>query len=384
VILSAWARAFRDRGRAGAMRRVRLGMLLGLFLLPVAGSAQSVAPSASPQPSAGIQKLEAAMAGFSARSIELLAASSSPRERWIAGLMLLRDAMNGAATPAAADAQASRGRALLQQALKDGADDSTLLFWGLLDPPLRAQGDPAVQAQEILRMASRLQALEPENAAVWLGSLPLRDQPGAIPAAVELLHKAAQGKRFDTHFATSMRVLLKAFDKVPASADWPKLDDLPAWQRIKPDDVPVIMAIGVASSQAMPYLVAIEWWCGGNSGEHPWLNDCRKLAQLMVDTSDSIVPRSLGLALLGSLYDANSEIGKRALEQRRELAWLMENGLQRVGPGAAVGFDVWRKAWNQADSTEVSVARALVKAQGLALTPPADFVPAWDRETPPN
>ncbi|MCB1611391.1 MAG: hypothetical protein KDI60_06475, partial [Xanthomonadales bacterium] len=67
--------------------------------------------------------------------------------------------------------------------------------------------------------------------------------------------------------------------------------------------------------------------------------------------------------------------------QRRELAWLVERGLQRVGPGQPISFAQWRQFWSQPGANEISVARALVKAQKLPATPPDDFVPAWDRES---
>lgn len=145
------------------------------------------------------------------------------------------------------------------------------------------------------------------------------------------------------------------------------------------EDLPTILAVGVGNALAMPYLVTLQWWCGGNSAEHPWLADCRTVARGMVERSDSIVTHSLGLALELQLYPSDSEAAQRAQKQRRELAWLVESGMQRVGPGKPVSFGEWRRAWAAAGATEISVARALIKAQGLPSSPPADFAPAWDR-----
>jgi hypothetical protein len=176
-----------------------------------------------------------------------------------------------------------------------------------------------------------------------------------------------------------MRALLNAFGRVPLPVGWPDTSQLKGWEQVKATDVQVIMAVGVSSAMAMPYLVGIQWWCDGNSAEHPWLPDCRKLVQNMAEHSDSIVPYSLALALAGKLHGAESPEAARAQVQRRELAWVIENGMQRVGPGQPVAFADWRKAWMQPGATELSVSRAMLAAQGLPPKPPEDFVPAWDR-----
>ncbi|MGE4069792.1 MAG: hypothetical protein AB7E72_01290 [Lysobacterales bacterium] len=326
------------------------------------------------------QRLEQSMSGYAESAIELLAASKSPRERWIAGLMLVGSAMNNGQDADQSEAMLARGQALLTQALADGKDDATLVFWAILDPPTVDRSNADAVARERIAMTAHLQQLEPDNAVVWLGALPPRGEPGAIPVAAELLAKAAAAKRFDTHFASSMQMLLKAFGRVPLPKDWPDTSSLPAYDGVSREDLPVIMAVGIASAMAMPYLVATQWWCGGNADEHPWLDDCRKLATTMVEHSDSIVPRSLGLALQEQLHRPGTESAERTRTQRRELAWLVERGLQRVGPGQPVSFAQWRQFWTRPGANEISVARALVKAQNLPATPPDDFVPAWDRE----
>lgn len=361
-------------------RRFILCLLLVLCGYSSVLVAAEPAPASAPETSTVEDQLEAAMADFAARSVEILAASKSPRERWIAGLMLLGDAMRNSGEAEKSEALRERGQQLLDDALKAGEDDPTLLFWALLDPPVRDSQDTQAMAAVRTRLANRLQQLEPENAVVWLGTMPPRDAPGAIPIAIDLLHKAAAAKRFDTHFAASMRMLIKAFARVPLPEHWPDTKGLAGWDGMQPEDVQVIMAVGVASKLSMPYLIATQWWCGGNSMEHPWMDDCRILARTMIDHSDSIVPYSMGLALVAQLYDADSSQTRQAVAQRRELAWLIENGLQRVGPGQPIPYSRWRRAWLERDATELLVARAMVKAQDLPLSPPDDFVPAWDRE----
>lgn len=325
------------------------------------------------------QQVERAMTAYADAAIEAFAASTSARERWISGMMLADKALRSGASDEDAAALNARAQSLFDSARADAGKDPTLLFWVMFDPPVRGQSDSQAMAQARLQVLAQLQRLEPDNAVVWLANLPARDLPGSIPIAIEMLARAAAAKRFDTHFAATMQALLSAFGRVPLPIGWPDTRQLKGWEQVEATDVQVIMAVGVSSAMAMPYLVGIQWWCDGNSAEHPWLPDCRKLVQTMTERSDSIVPHSLALALAGKLHGADSAEAARAQVQRRELAWLIENGMQRVGPGQPVTFSEWRKAWMKPGASELSVSRAMLAAQGLPATPPEDFVPAWDR-----
>lgn len=377
---------------SGRQHRLRAAIAALALMLAAAGQAAEApspaagAAAASSAPGNSVempleQRLERSMKAFADSAIETFAASSSARERWIAGLMLADKAMRGGASDEVAAALSARAQTLFDSTLDDAAKDSTLLFWVLFDPPLRGQQEGAAWAQARLKILTQLQKLEPDNAVVWLANLPRRDDPGAIPIAIDTLAQAAASKRFDTHFASSMRALLSAFERVPLPQDWPDTSQLAGWEKVRPEDVRVIMAVGVGSALAMPYLVGMQWWCDGNSAEHPWLPDCRKLMRTMIERSDAIVPYSLALALTSKLHPADSEGAREAVLLRRQLAWNVEKGMQQVGPGQPVSFSVWRKAWQKPGATELSVARDLVAAQKLPAEPPADFVPAWDKES---
>jgi hypothetical protein len=365
--------------------RVAWGVLvasLALLLLPLQNGRAAAPPESVPGNSVELpleQQVERAMRAYTDSAIETFAASDSARERWIAGLLLVDKALRSGGTSEAAAALNARAQTLFDSAQAAADKDPTLLFWVMFDPPLRGQQDNQAWAQARLEVIARLQKLEPDNAVVWLANLPARDVAGTIPIAIEMLAQAAAGKRFDTHFADSMRALLSAFARVPLPKNWPDTRALDGWTNVTPADLQVIMAVGLSSSMTMPYLVGLQWWCDGNSAEHPWLPDCRRLVRTMTEHSDSIIPHSMALALTAKLYGADSAEATRALAQRRELAWLVENGMQRVGPGQPVAFADWRKAWLKPGANELSVAREIVAIQGLSVRPPDDFVPAWDR-----
>ncbi len=364
--------------------RALIAVLAIAWLPAFVGAAEQVAPVPASAPGNSVelpmeQQVEQAMRAYADTAIETFAESGSARERWIAGLLLVDKAQRLGGTNDAAAALNARAQKLFDSARADAEKDPTLLFWVMFDPPLQGQQDNEAWAQARLRTIARLQKLEPDNAVVWLAKLPARDVAGTIPIAMEMLAQAAAAKHFDTHFAASMRALLSAFARVPLPRGWPETRELEGWNKVTAADVQVIMAVGLSSAMTMPYLVGLQWWCDGNSAEHPWLPDCRKLVRTMAEKSDAIVPHSMALALVGKLHGSDSAEAARAAEQRRELAWIVENGMQRVGPGQPVAFSTWRTAWMKPGATELSVARAMVAAQGLPALPPDDFIPAWDR-----
>lgn len=336
----------------------------------------AVASSQSPE-----TRLETVVAAHALRVAETLAASEMPRERWIGGLLLASEAMGGD-DPAQASAREARAYQLLESSLIEGGDDATLLFWAVLDPPLRDRSNGDAMARERMRLIERLQALEPDNAVVWLATMPPPEAPNALPEALAALRKAASAPRFDTHFAASMQMLLAAIEKVPPPDNWPDTRGIPGWDGIAGEDLATIMAVGIAAGLSMPYLLQVSRWCRVDAHDTLWRDDCRKLGKHMAEDSDSIVPVSLGLALLGRLYAESGPEGRLVRERRRQLAWWMEQGLQQVGPGRAVSYRAWRKAWAAEGADELSVARALLAEQGLPPDPPAGFVPGWERAQP--
>lgn len=353
-------------------------LLAGLCVAWVAcADAQDVPPPAAQAPALEAE-LDRAFADYAQRAIKTLAASDSARERWVAGLMLLGDAARAADSMEQATALRTRAHGLFDAALQDGADDPVLLVWAALDPPTREEISDADLAAARLKLLVRLQTLEPDNAVPWVAMLPDRGQPGTIPEAMELLQKAAQAHRFDTHFSASMRMLIQAYDQVPLPEHWPDTSGEAAWAQTGREDLPVLMAVGVASALAMPYLETLSSWCTETDGQ-PWREACASIAQTMVSDSDSMVARSLGVSLQTRLAAADSPAHSEALALRRQLAWEVEMGLQHVGPGQPVSFAQWRQAWDMPAANELTVARALLKLQQLPPEPPADYAPAWDR-----
>ncbi len=351
-----------------------LSILCLLLCTPLAALAQALVP-----PPDAEERIAAAFADFSARAIEMLAVSESPRERWTAAWMLLGEAARASADEARAAALRSRADALFGAALADGQDDPLVLSWALLDPPVEAGADAREVATARLVILERMRKLEPDNAMVWVAAMPEFGEPGVHREGLSLLKKAAAGKRFDTHFGDSLRELIRVYDRVPLPPDWPETHGLKGWDGMRAEDVPAVMAVGVASAVSMPYLAEVGSWCA-EARVHPWFEACRALAALMSDRGDALMVKSLGISLLAKLADPGDAESARIETLRRNLAWVAEMGMQKVGPGKPVGFRDWHAAWSAKGATEESVGRALLKLQKLPETAPASYVPARDRQ----
>ena len=361
---------------------MRLLLIVLLSCVSPFAYAQAAPANAGPAPiSAAETKIDAAFADFSARSIEMLSQSKSPRDRWTAAWMLLGDATRATAEAARAAALRARADLLFAQALKDGIDDPVLLSWALLDPPVAPGADAKTLATARLVILERMRKLEPDNAMVWVAALPEFGKPGTVPEGMRLLAKAAGSKRFDTHFGDSLRTLIHAYDRVPPPTDWPETKGLEGWDGMQAQDLAAVMAVGVANAVSMPYLSEVNTWCQDGKA-HPWLEECQKLAKLMTENSDALVVKSLGINLLGKLTEPTAVESKRIQSMRRDLAYVAEMGMQKVGPGQPISYRAWHDAWSVKSATEISVGRALLKLQGLPENAPASYVPAWDRAPP--
>ena len=359
---------------------MRLSFLVSTLILVLAAPLTAVAQMrVAPEDAA--ERIDAAFADYTARAIETLASSDSPRDRWTAAWMLLGEVARASADAPRAAVLRKRADGLFASALKDGSADPLVLSWALLDPPVDAGADARNTATARLVILDRMRKIEPENAMVWVAAMPGFGQPGTVPEGMRLLAKAAAAKRFDTHFGDSLRELIGAFDRVPPPKVWPETKGLKGWDGLRAEDVPAVMAVGIANAVAMPYLAEVNTWCQ-DARVHPWLEDCRKLAKLMTQHSDTLVVKSLGINLLSKLADPGEAEAKRLAKLRRNLAWVAEMGMQQVGPGQPISYHDWHKAWSAKGATEESVGRALLKLQKLPVTPPASYVPAWDRNAP--
>lgn len=351
-----------------------LPILILVLFMSLDGSAQALVA-----PPDAEERIEAAFADFTQRAIEVLAVSKSSRERWTAAWMLLGEATRASGDESLAASLRSQADALFEKALADAKDDPLVLSWALLDPPVAAGANALDVATARLGILERLRKLEPDNAMVWVASMPEFGNPDAHPEGQALLKKAAGATRFDAHFGDSLRTLVRAYRRIPPPQNWPETYGLAGWEGMRADDLPAVMAVGVAKAVTMPYLADVNAWCI-EARAHPWLAECRSLATLMAARGDALVVKSLGISLLAKLSDPGDAEAERIATLRRNLAWLAEMGMQKVGPGQPLSFRDWQQAWTADGATEESVGRALLELQGLPKTAPADYVAPWDRK----
>ncbi len=365
---------------------MRFSLLPLSFLVFLSSVNAQESPTAPAAPSAIETQIEQAFADFSERAVESLSAGKSPRERWTAAWMLLGESARASGDVARAKELRGRADKLFQEALNDGMSDPVVLSWAMLDPPVPEGADAQTVATARLIILEKLREIEPDNGMVWVAALPGFGEPGGIPEGMRLLAKAAASKRFDSHFSESLRELVLAYSRIAPPKDWPDTRGVPGWEGMQAQDVAAVMAVGVANAVSMPYLAEVHAWCK-DSKPQPWYDDCVKLARLMGEKGDALVVRSLGIGMLTQLSATDAKETARISALRRDLGWIAEMGMQKVGPGSAISYSQWLKAWSAPKADEFSVGKALLRLQKLPETPPKSYVPAWERnalETAPE
>ena len=356
-------------------------LLLSLFVSMASANAADPTSMTTPpkEESATIDvKIERAFADFSTRAVETLSASNSPRDRWTAAWMLLGEATRASSDAAQAKALRARAKTLFEAALNDGIEDPVVLSWALLDPPVPEGASAQSIATARLIILEKMRQIEPDNGMVWIAALPGYGEPGGVSEGIRLLGKAAKAERFDSHFSESLRELVLAYSRIPPPAQWPDTTGVPGWEGMQAQDVAAVMAVGVANAVSMPYLAEVHAWCK-DSEPQPWFDDCVKLARLMGEKGDALVVRSLGIGMLTQLSASSAKETARISTLRRNLGWIAERGMQKVGPGSAISYSQWLKAWSAPQADEFSVGKALLRLQKLPETAPKSYLPAWER-----
>lgn len=344
------------------MIRFLLAAACALALLSPTARAQ--APYADfEQPPAGQPEDAAAQAAWrnwSARSATALAKTGQPRELAFAavlrGLAALegRPPETGAATAAVdGDPQASAWRR--DAAMRAGNDV-------LANALLTYHADTATR----LRAAQRWLGAEPQNLA------PLLMRAGSTDA---LLADARAADRFHLGMLDQVRWMQGALLRTPPTAV--EQAALAAAGEFVPAEHAAIQAMGLWAAVALPGLQPLAQGCAAErvDDDAARLQNCRHVARIMADSSDTQLGQMLGLSLLEELATTQ---GERAAVQsrRRTLDWQMlewgraTTALPRDGAGQFVRLLADPSIRTEADL----VARALQEAD-IPLEPPAGWQP---------
>ncbi|MCD9028011.1 hypothetical protein LDO26_07295 [Luteimonas sp. BDR2-5] len=352
------------------MRHMLLAALVAGLLIP---AAQAQAPYAgfddvdAPATRAADEAADAAWAGYLQRSAGALAASGQPRE--LAFAATLRSlTLQGDAAPAAGDAPSTavppdpQVEAWREAAAQKAGDD-------VLANVLLVQGNDAASTRRRVRAAQRWLAADPQNLA------PLLFRGGGIDA---LLADARSAQRFDLQMLPQVRwmqsALLRQSPTAAERAAFAGDGDYDAAEHA------AISATAIWSAVAIPALQTLVEGCAPEAtrANPARLRECRHVARLMADASDTQLGRMIGVALLERTAASAAERADAQARRRTQDWQMLEWGrasAQLPRDGAA---QYARLLADPSIRSELDLVERALQEAGVPSTPPAGWQPPRD------
>ncbi|WP_101925545.1 hypothetical protein [Luteimonas rhizosphaerae] len=228
---------------------------------------------------------------------------------------------------------------------------------------LATQGEPDADRQ--LRLAARWLAADPDNLA------PLLFRGGT---ADTLLRDARASRRFDLQMLPQIRVMQAALLRhPPTAAERDALGDASGGDAA---EQAAMTAAGLWSAVAIPSLQLLTQACDpARLRDATRLQDCRHVATLLADASDTQLGRGLGLMLLDQTAGTADERA-RAQAARRTLDWQMLEWGRAVQAQPRDGAPQFvRLLADPSVRSEPDLILRVLQDAGIAPTPPAGWQP---------
>jgi hypothetical protein len=313
---------------------------------------------------AQLQAAQDAAGAYYTRTAGALAASGKPRALAFAATLLELarwtppEAPPGGearSQPSPRDARVGQWRQLASE--RAGSD--------VLANALLMQADTRVDAALRARAADRWQRLEPDNLA------PLLVAGDKVDA---WLLKAGAYTRLDLHYYEQLRWMQATLAAHPPRADEQAMFGA---SDVAPDAAAAVASAEILAAVAMPALQPLSAACRGEALEATPTRraDCRQVALTAVETSDTSLGTSIGIAMLhANATTPEQQADARAQGRRHDwqmLEWGRIAGAQPDG-GAAQFARLLRDPTVR--SEQDLVERVLAEA-GIAMEPPAGWQP---------
>ena len=327
---------------------------------PASEAAPAAAPEATPAPLTPEMTAEQKLTQFRRDQINLLAL------RGDAGSLLAAALMAGADTDDKRRPAALKSAALLKRA-QTIAPDNVLVWWVTASADCRAATKTCPHPETL----QKLEAVDGQNAAVWALSLWRAQQANDAPGARAALVSAAQAAKYNDYFGAVIDDLYEAAGILPMSTDLLNATG----QNVSSSGYRLISAAGIAAAMVQPEGAAVREACkGADANDAALLADCVAVAQKM-ELSGSINSQNLGLSLKMALLPPGPE-RDAARSRQRALAWqtlrISDIG-DRLAANPAVSR-VYTQALNESGNESAAVL-AVLRSQGVAIEPPADWQP---------
>lgn len=262
------------------------------------------------------------------------------------------------------------------QAVAAGGDDPLVLTTAINACPTGPRGCERTAA------FARLATLEPDNGAYWRLVLADALERGDAVRAREALANMARAERFDTH----QSALFAALDRALATVS------LPAAFRTDEDGALVeeslargAFALGVLLSWTPPPIAPFAAYCapGSDPAFESRREDCVAAADRMAQRADTLADEIVGARVR---YRATPEGPARAGARAalRDVLWRRDEyarvAAEEASDPARAFATIERR---RRHGSERASAEAALRAAGVPLTAPADFVPLDPDFRPP-
>jgi hypothetical protein len=338
-------------------------LLASLLLLAPAAHAQTWDGGADDAQSAWLEQQAAATQAYRARIAAAMAASGDVREQALAELLR---------QPATAQVSSPAGDAPSRPVPRDAAADARLravaaraggdrLANQLL---IAAAGDPASPVR--IEAARRWQVADPGNLAALLHT-------GAPVDA--LLAEARRATHASTRMYEAVRWIADAFLRHPLTAA--ERAALSGGDAYHEEEAAAVSAMALWATSMAPALDGLLAACRGTAlrAAPTRSADCRHVADLLADRSDSVLERMIGLSLLRELATGSAE--RAAIDgQRRDMDWQMLQwgrvARQQPRDGAAQFVRLLR---DDSIQSELQLVQRVLQEAGVPLEPPAGWTP---------
>ncbi len=338
-------------------------------LLPAAFSCAAQVPlpddrAMSAEEAAQLQAAQDAAAAWHQRTAAALAAGGKARDLALAAILLpLADAPPAGEPPAGdAPSQAVRrdprvGQWRTLASARAGSD--------VLANVLLVQGDTAADAAVRTQALERWRRLEPDNLGPRLHVA--GDAGTWLPAA-------GAYARLDLHYYDQLRWMQAALAAHPPGADEQALF---GGGDMAPEEAAAVAAAGIMAAVAMPALQPLVAACRDDALDAAPTRraDCRHVARVAAETSDTSIGTSIGIALLEATASTPAELAD-ARERRRRHDWrMLEWGRIAGGQPDGGAAQFVRLLRDPAVRSEQDLVERLLAEAGVPLDPPARWQP---------
>ena len=343
-------------------------ILFCIFLVSMPAFAQPLLPKDQPAKDAQEMTPEQRMTQFRRDQINILALHGDTPSLLSAALLAQVDEKDPNRP------NALKPQSLLEHAQRTGADN-VLVWWTAAGIECHESPKSCPQVETL----QKLEALDAQNAAVWALSLLRAQNTNDAPGARAALTSAAQAQSYDDYFGKMMAMLEDAEHILPIGDEVIRAS---GQLNASVEGFQLVNAAGVAVRALPPLNAAIAAACRDAAEPSELNQDCIALAKKMA-ASGSLSTKAAGLKLLIGLLPSGPE-QNTARDQARSLAWQTAR-ISELADQLADDQHVTRTyaAALHESGTEAAAVYAVLRSQGAATEPPADWH-APDSEAPPR